>query len=62
MTRADAKDIVFDNVSRSRMQAGINKIADAVAVTLGPRGKFLLSLLPFSYVNMYLDGIYDTDF
>jgi hypothetical protein len=62
VTRADAKDIVFDNVSRSRMQDGINKIADAVAVTLGPRGKFLLPLLAFSYVDMYLDGIYDTNF
>jgi len=36
--RADAKDIYFDNESRRKMQRGINKIADAVAVTLGPRG------------------------
>lgn len=36
--RADAKDIYFDNDSRRKMQQGINKIADAVAVTLGPRG------------------------
>lgn len=34
----EAKDIVFDNDSRKRMQNGINKIADAVGVTLGPRG------------------------
>ena len=33
-----AKDIVFDNVSRKKMQDGINKLADAVGVTLGPRG------------------------
>lgn len=39
-TRAEAKDILFDNDSRRRMQNGINKIADAVAVTLGPRGRF----------------------
>lgn len=38
IVRAEAKDILFDNESRRRMQAGINKIADAVAVTLGPRG------------------------
>jgi hypothetical protein len=36
---AEAKDIVFDNASRQQMQAGINKIADAVASTLGPRGE-----------------------
>ena len=36
--QAVAKDIVFDNESRRRMQIGINKLADAVGVTLGPRG------------------------
>ena len=36
---AQAKDIIFDNESRQRMQAGINKLADAVGVTLGPRGE-----------------------
>jgi len=34
-----AKDIIFDNVSRKKMQDGINKLADAVGVTLGPRGQ-----------------------
>jgi hypothetical protein len=38
VTSAEAKEIVFDNVSRARLQAGINKVADAVGVTLGPRG------------------------
>ena len=36
--RAESKDILFDQDSRKRMQAGINKLADAVGVTLGPRG------------------------
>lgn len=35
---ATPKDIIFDNVSRKKMQDGINKLADAVGVTLGPRG------------------------
>lgn len=39
---ADAKEIVFDQESRRRLQAGINKVADAVGVTLGPRGKICL--------------------
>ena len=48
VTRADAKDIIFDNSSRKKMQDGINKIADAVAVTLGPRGMFYsISLLHY---------------
>lgn len=38
VVKADAKEIVFDGDSRSRLQRGINKVADAVAVTLGPRG------------------------
>ena len=37
-----SKDIVFDNESRRRMQIGINKLADAVGVTLGPRGELSL--------------------
>lgn len=39
VVRADAKDIIFDNASRKKMQDGINKVADAVQVTLGPRGE-----------------------
>lgn len=39
---ADAKEIVFDNLSRKRMQDGINKLADAVGVTLGPRGELVM--------------------
>ncbi|CAI5535369.1 unnamed protein product [Closterium sp. Naga37s-1] len=36
--RAEAKDILFDQAARSAMQSGIDKLADAVGVTLGPRG------------------------
>lgn len=36
--RAGAKEILFDQASRSALQAGIDKLTDAVAVTLGPRG------------------------
>ncbi|KAI3809541.1 hypothetical protein L1987_25518 [Smallanthus sonchifolius] len=37
--RAAAKEIAFDQSSRSAMQAGIDKLADAVGLTLGPRGR-----------------------
>ena len=36
--RADAKTLTFDMESRRKIQAGIDKLADAVSVTLGPRG------------------------
>ena len=38
VVRAEATDIWYDNASRAKLQAGINKVADAVGVTLGPRG------------------------
>jgi hypothetical protein len=37
--RADAKRITFDNDARSRMLKGIDKLANAVGVTMGPRGR-----------------------
>ena len=36
--RAEAKEILFDEECRYALQAGIDKLADAVGVTLGPRG------------------------
>ncbi|XP_028551859.1 ruBisCO large subunit-binding protein subunit alpha isoform X3 [Dendrobium catenatum] len=37
--RAGPKRILFDNDSRRALQAGIDKLADAVSVTLGPKGR-----------------------
>ncbi|KAL6566815.1 hypothetical protein OROMI_015219 [Orobanche minor] len=37
VVRANAKEIAFDQKSRSAMQSGIDKLADAVGLTLGPR-------------------------
>jgi len=39
LVRASAKDILFDQDSRAAVQRGIDKLADAVGVTLGPRGR-----------------------
>jgi hypothetical protein len=44
---SDAKEIVFDGESRRRLQIGINKVADAVAVTLGPRGAWMQRAIAF---------------
>lgn len=38
VVRAAAKEIAFDQNSRRALQAGIDKLADAVGLTLGPRG------------------------
>lgn len=38
VVRAGPKKIHFDTKCRETLQAGINKLADAVSVTLGPKG------------------------
>ena len=42
--RANAKDIAFDQQSRAALQSGIDKLADAVGLTLGPRGKLCTTI------------------
>ncbi|XP_019198193.1 PREDICTED: ruBisCO large subunit-binding protein subunit alpha, chloroplastic-like [Ipomoea nil] len=42
VVKANAKDIAFDQKSRTALQAGIDKLADAVGLTLGPRGNCTL--------------------
>ena len=34
-----AKILKFDEDARRRLEAGVNKLADAVKVTLGPKGR-----------------------
>ena len=34
-----AKDVKFDSDARDRMLKGVNVLADAVKVTLGPKGR-----------------------
>lgn len=57
MTSAEAKEIVFDNVSRARLQAGINKVADAVGVTLGPRGRNVVLEQSYGVPLVINDGV-----
>jgi len=53
--RTYAKDIMFGNDGRYEMLKGVNKLADAVSVTLGPKGtESLLNffvLLSFSFLH-----------
>ena len=34
-----AKDIKYSEDARRKMEAGVNKLANAVKVTLGPKGR-----------------------
>ncbi len=36
---SDAKEILFDEEARERLRCGIDKLADLVACTLGPKGR-----------------------
>ena len=36
---ADAKEIIFEQAARDKLAKGIQKLADAVRTTLGPKGR-----------------------
>jgi len=55
--RAEAKDIAFDSDSRKKMAAGINKLADAVGVTLGPRGRNVVLEQSYGNPQVINDGV-----
>ncbi|XP_072986563.1 ruBisCO large subunit-binding protein subunit alpha [Typha latifolia] len=56
VVRAAAKDIAFDQSSRSALQAGVEKLANAVGVTLGPRGRNVV-LDEFGNPKVVNDGV-----
>lgn len=35
----DAKEIIFDEEAREKLSKGIQKLADAICFTLGPKGR-----------------------
>ncbi|KAK4286427.1 hypothetical protein QN277_002985 [Acacia crassicarpa] len=56
VVKANAKEIAFDQKSRAAMQAGIDKLADAVGLTLGPRGRNVV-LDEFGNPRVVNDGV-----
>lgn len=56
VVRAAAKEIAFDQGSRAALQAGIDKLADAVGLTLGPRGRNVV-LDEFGSPKVVNDGV-----
>eukprot|EP00045_Choanoeca_perplexa_P017463 m.254133 g.254133 ORF g.254133 m.254133 type:complete len:575 (-) comp17548_c0_seq16:746-2470(-) len=52
-----AKDIRFAEDARKAMMVGINKLADAVAVTMGPKGRNVLLEQSFGGPKITKDGV-----
>ncbi|WP_107496527.1 MULTISPECIES: chaperonin GroEL [Rhodobacterales] len=52
-----AKDVKFDTDARNRMLAGVNVLADAVKVTLGPKGRNVVIDKSFGAPRITKDGV-----
>ncbi|PRY92595.1 chaperonin GroEL [Hasllibacter halocynthiae] len=52
-----AKDVKFDTDARSRMLRGVNILADAVKVTLGPKGRNVVLEKSFGAPRITKDGV-----
>jgi len=52
-----AKEVLFRDEARQRMLAGVNILADAVKVTLGPKGRNVVLDKSFGAPNITKDGV-----
>jgi len=52
-----AKEIIFSQRAREQILAGINTLADAVKVTLGPKGRNVILEKSFGSPNVTKDGV-----
>lgn len=52
-----AKDIKFDVESRDGLKRGVDRLADAVKVTLGPKGRNVVLAKSFGAPNVTKDGV-----
>ncbi len=52
-----SKIIEYDETARRAMEAGVNKLADAVRVTLGPRGRHVVLAKAFGGPTVTNDGV-----
>ena len=52
-----AKDVKFGRSARERMLAGVNTLADAVKVTLGPKGRNVVLDKSFGAPRITKDGV-----
>ena len=52
-----AKEVKFGNSARQKMLAGVNVLADAVKVTLGPKGRNVVLDKSFGAPTVTKDGV-----
>ncbi len=52
-----AKQISFDSSARSALQRGVDQLADAVKITLGPRGRYVVLAKKFGGPTVTNDGV-----
>ncbi|BDI31727.1 60 kDa chaperonin 1 [Capsulimonas corticalis] len=52
-----AKDLLFDEQARRALERGVNTLADAVKVTLGPRGRYVVLEKKFGSPSLVDDGV-----
>lgn len=52
-----AKEILYNTEARAKLIAGINKLADAVKVTLGPLGRYVIMDKQFREPRVTKDGV-----
>ncbi|MFZ0172416.1 MAG: TCP-1/cpn60 chaperonin family protein, partial [Acidimicrobiales bacterium] len=52
-----SKMLVFDEGARRRLETGVNKLADAVKVTLGPRGRNVVLDKKYGAPTITNDGV-----
>src|ERR1700709_2414864 len=52
-----AKQISFDSEARSALQRGVDKLADSVKITLGPRGRHVVLAKKFGGPTVTNDGV-----
>ena len=52
-----AKQLMFDDAARAKMLAGVDKLADAVAVTMGPTGRNVIINKSFGGPTVTKDGV-----
>ena len=52
-----AKQLMFDDQARAKMLDGVEKLADAVAITMGPTGKNVVIDKSFGGPTVTKDGV-----
>ncbi len=52
-----AKELKYDESARRSLEAGVNKLADAVKVTLGPKGRYVVLDRKFGTPTITNDGV-----